>query len=256
MKERVVSELRTLEGQLDVRVLLAVESGSRAWGFASLDSDYDVRFVYVHARDWYLSVHESRDVIEQMLPGDLDLGGWELRKTLRLFEKCNLTLNEWIGSPIVYGREVRFHERIAELLPRFFNPIAGLHHYRRMAHSALEENFDAGRIGIKKLFYVLRPLLACRWILNTRSQPPTEFARLVDAAWVTAEEKAWIADLLRQKVVAVEAQPIALAPARVVSLREEIAAHEAAVSTLRVPERNSASDLDALLRGWVLRSFD
>ena len=251
MSERIVCELRTIEQQLGVRVLLAVESGSRAWGFASLDSDYDVRFVYVHARDWYLSVHESRDVVEQMLPGDLDLGGWELRKTLRLFEKCNLALNEWIGSPIVYSHEARFHECIAQLLPRFFNPVAGMHHYRRMAHSALEDNYGSGVIGIKKLFYVLRPLLACRWILNARTQPPTEFARLVDAAWVTADEKTWIADLLRHKAVAVEAQPIAIAPARVASLRDEIAAHAVAVSTLRALERESGNHLDALLREWI-----
>jgi uncharacterized protein len=251
MNERIVSELRTIEGQLNVRVLLAVESGSRAWGFASLDSDYDVRFVYVHARDWYLAVHESRDVIEQMLPGDLDLGGWELRKTLRLFERCNLALNEWIGSPIVYWREARFHERIAQLLPRFFNPIAGMHHYRRMAQAALESGYGAGGIGIKKLFYVLRPLLACRWILNARSQPPTEFAQLVEAAWVTAEERVWIAGLLREKAVAVEAQPVAIAPSRIAGLRAEIAAHEAAASAVGTQERESCEELDAVLREWI-----
>jgi predicted nucleotidyltransferase len=105
MKERVLAALRDVESEYDVKILLAVESGSRAWGFASPDSDYDVRFVYVHRRDWYLTVEEQRDVIEKMLPFDLDVSGWELRKALRLFAKSNLAFNEWIGSPIVYSSE-------------------------------------------------------------------------------------------------------------------------------------------------------
>ena len=112
MKDRIREEIRTLESECDARVLLAVESGSRAWGFASPDSDYDVRFIYAHRRDWYLSVLESRDVIERMLPGDLDVSGWELRKALRLFAKCNLALNEWILSPEVYHAEPAFRGRL------------------------------------------------------------------------------------------------------------------------------------------------
>lgn len=84
MKQQVQTELTRIERESGVRVLLAVESGSRAWGFASPDSDYDVRFLYAHPRDWYVSVFEGRDVIEQMLPGDLDVSGWDLRKALRL----------------------------------------------------------------------------------------------------------------------------------------------------------------------------
>src|SRR3954463_6570073 len=99
MNGNILQALGTIERDQGVKVLLAVESGSRAWGFASPDSDYDVRFIYAHPLDWYLGVLERRDVIECMLPGDLDVSGWELRKALRLLAKCNLALNEWIGSP-------------------------------------------------------------------------------------------------------------------------------------------------------------
>jgi uncharacterized protein len=120
VKDRVLAELHRIEREHGVRVLLAVESGSRAWGFASPDSDYDVRFIYAHNRDWYISVLEPRDVIEQMLPGDLDVSGWDLRKTLQLFWKCNLALNEWLGSPIVYSEVSQFRQQLAQLMPQFF----------------------------------------------------------------------------------------------------------------------------------------
>src|SRR5436190_8518118 len=101
MKARILEALASIEAGEGVRILMAVESGSRAWGFASPDSDYDVRFVYAHERDWYLSIFDKRDVIELMLPDRLDVNGWDLRKSLRLFSKCNLAMNEWIGSPIL-----------------------------------------------------------------------------------------------------------------------------------------------------------
>lgn len=102
MRERVLEELTRLEQEHDVTVLYACESGSRAWGFASPDSDYDVRFVYVQQPDWYLRVDEPRDVLERPLTDELDLSGWELRKTLRLLRKSNPTLLEWLDSPLVY----------------------------------------------------------------------------------------------------------------------------------------------------------
>lgn len=252
MNEMIVAALREIERTHDVRVLLAVESGSRAWGFASPDSDYDVRFVYAHPRDWYLSVQEQRDVIEQMLPGDLDVSGWDMRKALRLFAKCNLAFNEWLGSPVQYLRVPGFAEELNALLPRYFNPIAGMHHYRRMASAALEENLRDDTIGIKKLFYVLRPLLACRWIANLQSQPPTEFARLVDREWVSQADKAWIADMLDAKSRAVEAQAVHVDRERIAGWREEIAGHDAGAATLSPPDRPDTTGLDAVLRKWVV----
>lgn len=252
MNAEILAALRAIERDHDVRVLLAVESGSRAWGFASPDSDYDVRFVYAHRREWYLSVFERRDVIEKMLPGDLDVSGWELRKSLRLFSKCNLAFNEWLGSPIRYREEPKCIESLVALTPRYFNPIAGIHHYRRMATTALEDNLRDGVIGIKKLFYVLRPLLASRWIVNARTQPPTEFARLVAAEWVTEEERAWIDALLDRKAWAAEAHPLALEPARVDRLRTEIMTLEAEGARLTFHKPQDDAVLDALLRDWVV----
>jgi uncharacterized protein len=252
MRERVLQELLRIERQNNVRILLAVESGSRAWGFASPDSDYDVRFVYAHERDWYLSVFEDRDVIEEMLPDRLDINGWDLRKSLRLFSKCNLALNEWLGSPIVYSEVPGFRERFLRMIPRYFNPIGAMHHYRSMADRAITEHLIDGQIAIKKLFYVLRPLLVCRWIRHTVAQPPTEFERLTLSAWVTAEEKAWIASLLEQKSVAAEAHTVTLDEDRATRIRSELDRYESEAGVLPVQRESNVTGLDTFFRDFVL----
>jgi len=252
MSERIVDELQRIERQYGVRVLLAVESGSRAWGFASPDSDYDVRFIYNHHRDWYISVAESRDVIEEMLPGDLDVSGWDVRKTLRLFGKCNIALNEWLGSPIVYWQAPKLREQLLQLMPSYFNPVAGLHHYRSIAVRTLEENLEGERISIKKLFYVLRPLLACRWIERKRSQPPTLFHAMMDDELVSPEERIWIEELLKRKADAREAEPVAVTDARVNSIRTELERYRSMSMSTTVPSSGSKDELDGLLRRWVV----
>jgi predicted nucleotidyltransferase len=251
MKHRVLQELSRIEGKKDVRILLAVESGSRAWGFASPDSDYDVRFVYAHERDWYLSVFEGRDVIEEILPERLDINGWDLRKTLGLFSKCNLALNEWLGSPVTYAEVPEFRSQLQQLIPHYFNPIAAMHHYRSMADRALSENFINDCIGIKKFFYVLRPLFACRWIEHTVAQPPTEFQKLVTAAWVDSEEKDWIASLLKQKSTANEAQRIPLDRARVESIQSELERYKSAAELAAAPVKSTIRELDEFFRDWI-----
>ena len=251
MDQRILAELKRVERECEVRILLAVESGSRAWGFASPDSDYDVRFVYAHRRDWYLSVQEQRDVIEEMLPGDLDVSGWELRKALRLFAKCNLAFNEWVGSPITYRADSAFRAQLTALLPRYFNAIAGTHHYRQMADRSLGENYIDGRIGIKKIFYVLRPLLACRWIEHAHTQPPTEFSRLVGAEWVSADERQWIGKLLEEKAGAAERHAIALDADRAAAIRSELARYGSAEGGFRPPEKYGTAELDEMMRRWV-----
>ena len=129
MQQIILSHLEDVEQQNNVKVLLAVESGSRAWGFHSAESDWDVRFVYVHNLDWYLKVNEGRDVIEHMYDDDVDLVGWDLRKTLRLFQKSNPALMEWLHSPIIYRADEVFLSRMRGLEPTYFNPIKVMYHY-------------------------------------------------------------------------------------------------------------------------------
>ncbi|RUL75919.1 nucleotidyltransferase domain-containing protein [Dyella choica] len=252
MNEAIQQAIDAIENDYGVHVLYAAESGSRAWGFASPDSDYDVRFVYVHPQDWYLSVFESRDVIERMLPGDLDVSGWDLRKALRLMSKCNLAFNEWFDSPIVYREEAAFVSAIRRLIPQFFQPARALFHYLSMASSTHAEHLCGDSVRLKKVFYFLRSVQACRWIEHTRTQPPTEFSRLIAAPWVSDEERGWIGELEARKTVQREGDSAALPP----FLRRWMQAqleHLALVGPALA--RKSDVDqalLDEVLRAWVI----
>ena len=197
-KAHIQNELERLEHSEGVRILYAVESGSRAWGFPSRDSDYDVRFIYLRPLDWYLSVDTRRDVIEHTLE-PLDLSGWDLPKTLALFRKSNPPLLEWLHSPIVYKEDARFTERLRALLPDYYSPRTCMYHYLHMAGGNMREYLKGERVWTKKYFYVLRPLLACKWIEAGRGVVPMAFPVLVEAMVEDEALKAAITDLLERK---------------------------------------------------------
>jgi len=175
------ARLRDIEATDGVRVLYACESGSRAWGFPSTDSDYDVRFVYVHPPGWYLSIalESKRDVIERPITDDLDISGWDLRKALRLLRKGNPPLIEWLGSPIVYLDRYGVAARMRDLATRHYHPVAAMYHYLHMAQGNYRDYLKGETVWLKKYLYVLRPLLAIRWIEDGLGVVPTEFQKLV-----------------------------------------------------------------------------
>ena len=178
MRATVLENLAELEHRHQVKVLFACESGSRGWGFASPDSDYDVRFVYVNRLPWYLTVDPGRDVIEQPISGELDINGWDLRKALQLLRESNPTLLEWLRSPIVYQQAAPWADRLRVLAEDGFSPVRGYHHYVSMAKKNLREHLYGDVVRYKKYLYVLRPLLAARWIREERGVPPMRFAEL------------------------------------------------------------------------------
>ena len=179
MRETILSKLNEIENRENVKILLAVESGSRAWGFASPDSDYDVRFIYVRPKEDYLRLEKTRDVIELPIEGELDINGWDLDKTLRLLRASNPTLFEWFSSPIVY-RETAFAQEFRSIMQRYFSSKRGLSHYLSMASSNYREYLKGDTVKAKKYFYVLRPVLACRWILDKGTPPPMLFSELME----------------------------------------------------------------------------
>lgn len=192
----IVDELRRIEQEHDVRILYACESGSRAWGFASRDSDYDVRFIYAHAPDWYQSLDERRDVIEVPIDAELDLSGWDLRKALRLMRKSNPALIEWLKSPVIYAMDEEFMAEFRPLAAEHYSPTRVFHHYRHMAYGNARRYLHGDTIWLKKYLYVLRPILACRWIEQGRGEPPMLFDHLVEATVDDAALRDAIAGLL------------------------------------------------------------
>jgi predicted nucleotidyltransferase len=239
---RVRDALARLELERNVRVLYACESGSRAWGFASRDSDYDVRFLYVHARDWYLSVEDRRDVLEQPLADDLDVSGWELRKALRLLRKSNPPLLEWLKSRLVYRADPVFAVEFGEPAAEFYSPRRCFAHYLHMAHGNWRD-YLRGRdeVSLKKYLYVFRPLLACRWIERQLGRVPMLFAELVESVLEEADVHAALDELVRRKQAGDE---LAVAPpVEVLSRFAEL--ELARLEALNAPD-DVASDVEEL----------
>ena len=180
MDQLIAEKLAQIEREEDVRILHAVESGSRAWGFPSSDSDYDVRLIYVRKPEYYLKLEKTRDVIELPINDMLDINGWDLNKTLRLLHSSNPTLFEWMSSPIVY-RQTDFISRLSPIMDNYFSCKSGLHHYLSMAEGNYREYLKGDMARVKKYFYVLRPVLACKWILHRHTKPPMLFRELMDS---------------------------------------------------------------------------
>ncbi|WP_461251928.1 nucleotidyltransferase domain-containing protein, partial [Treponema sp. R8-4-B8] len=179
VKNTILERLPKIEEEHSVKILYAIESGSRAWGFESTDSDYDIRFIYVHKKDWYLNILPKRDVIEYPIVDEFDYSGWDLRKALFLLNKSNPVLFEWLKSPIVYYKDYYFYNIMEELSKPYFSPISSIYHYLHMANRNYRQYLQADEVKIKKYFYVLRPILACMWIENFKESPPLEFEKLL-----------------------------------------------------------------------------
>lgn len=179
MRQRVAHELKLIEEKYQVKVLYDCESGSRGWGFASPDSDYDVRFIYVHRAEWYFRVMPDRDVIERPLDDELDISGWELRKALRLLKASNPTLMEWLDSPIVYYIDNEFYRKLKAVSFDYFSDIRTKYHYLSMAKKNFRGYLQGEEVRLKKYLYVIRPLLAVQWIDAGLGQPPMRFSQLL-----------------------------------------------------------------------------
>lgn len=179
MKQKIQHYLKQIEKEKDISILLACETGSRAWGFPSPDSDYDIRVIYVHKNDWYLSVNDHKDTLDIMLENnDLDISGWELKKALGLLRKSNPPLLERIQSPIIYQADAEFTHDIFQTARSCYSKIATMHHYLSMAKKMMEEIADKEEFKLKKFFYALRTATVCKWIVEKEEMPPIEFQKV------------------------------------------------------------------------------
>jgi len=230
MHETILTELKKIEQQHRVRILHAVESGSRAWGFASPDSDYDVRFVYVRPAADYLRLDEPRDVIEWKLDEVLDINGWDLRKALKQFARGNATLYEWSYSPIVYLTTPEW-EIIRNTAKAYFSEKAAVYHYYGTAMTTYSNYLTNDAIRYKKYFYALRPLLAAIWIEQTHQIPPVLFDHLMKVN-MEPELRLAIKDLLERKKVTTESESNPQIPIIRTFIQEELQRQKAISSAL------------------------
>jgi predicted nucleotidyltransferase len=180
MRDIILSKLNQMEKENSIKILYAVEPGSRGWGFASKDSDYDARFIYIRPVEWYLSIEDKKDYIEYPIDDLLDINGWDLKKALQLYKKANPPLMEWLSSPIIYMENYSLAQKMRELLEGFFSPVPAIYHYLHIARKKYEEVINTDQVKIKRYFYILRPLLACMWIEKNNTMPPMEFSKLME----------------------------------------------------------------------------
>lgn len=193
MKKIILEKLKDIEKKENVKIIYAVESGSRAWGFESIDSDYDVRFIYVRNSLDYLSLFDKKDTINYQCDEVFDINGWDVSKALKLLYKSNPTLYEWKHSPIVY-LETKQWQLLQEAFHTYFQTPKALHHYYHIAMQSYNTNF----LTIKKCLYTLRAIFSCLWIIEKQTPPPIEFDVLMQAQ-LPQELKSYVIDLLNLK---------------------------------------------------------
>ena len=251
MKKNIVNKLKQIELEKGVEILYAVESGSRAWGFASPDSDYDIRFIYKHDLDYYLSLWEQTDVIEFMTEDDLDGSGWDLRKTVKLLAKSNAPLLEWIYSPVVYYENEAFMNQMRALAKDCFSPVACLHHYLGTTKNFMDV-CEQEEVKLKSYFYALRTALAGKWIIENNTFPPVAFMDLLPIAPQNIQEK--IKELMQIKAHQDESY---LHPKEVLItdfLKETVQFNIGNAADLRSGKK-MAVELDGVFRGVIQNKY-
>lgn len=203
---RILADLDSIERRENVRIIFAVESGSRAWGFPSPDSDFDARFVYVRTRESYLSLRPARDVIELPIDGDFDVNGWDIRKALQLLLKPNPVLLEWLSSPIRYRWNEAACAQLRQVAEDTAYADACLRHYLSLSQRLWAEYVERReKVNLKKYLYILRPALCIAWIREQPgSIPPMNLRELMAGLDLDAAFLAEVDGLLARKAQASE----------------------------------------------------
>lgn len=200
MKDKISQYLAKIEKEKEVKILLACETGSRAWGFPSPDSDFDIRIIYQHKKDWYLSLSEKKDSIDLMFENnEIDITGWDLKKSLKLLQKSNAPLLERLQSPIIYKCDDEFLNELKIVSQHQYSRIATIHHYLSMTKKFTEDLKENEEYKLKKFFYALRSATACKWILEKEEMPPIEFTKMINELNISNSLKSRIIELISLK---------------------------------------------------------
>jgi len=244
IRESILNKLEETQNKYNVRILLAIESGSRGWGFASPDSDYDCRFIYVHERDWYLSVLDKKDIIEYAADEIYDINGWDLKKVLQHLMKSNAVMHEWLYSNMVYIRNEEITGILRDMAKQYFNPIASSYHYLSMAINKYNEIQVEEESKLKKYFYTLRPLANVLYIKEHMKIPYMEYEHNLNEIEVRHEIREEIDKLLEIKKVSDESYKIPKNTILMDYFKEVIEATEENLKEMKFTKNKDYSDID------------
>lgn len=255
--EKIMEQLSLLEREHKITIIFAVESGSRAWGFPSPDSDYDVRFIYSRPVEDYLSLKPIRDVVELPIDDLLDINGWDIKKALGLMLKSNPVLLEWLQSPIRYIWDEGVCGQMLELSQKTAYEISSMHHYLKMGQRQRKEYIEGKTsVKLKKYFYVVRPAMVLRWLrLKPESIPPMNFFDLRDGIELPAELNEELDKLLEKKSKTKEmgmSEPIEIINK---FLDEELNWAEREIKNVEKQKQNLDSEANVLFRQLITSGY-
>ena len=246
MEKTIQETLSRIEQENNIKILYAVESGSRAWGFASADSDYDVRYIYMHPMEEYLRIDSLPDTLEGPLDAVMDFSGWDLRKTLELLRRSNPSLLEWIHSPVCYRTSPEW-ESAARIFRHYYDPVTLMHHYLSMAQQHLIKVRAGEDVKLKHYLYALRPILCCRWLETRGTMPPVPFARLQQET-LPAELAETVEEILKIKTSSDEILRIPRNPRLDAFLESELVRLREAARKLPKAPTPGCGNLNAMFR--------
>lgn len=250
IRQEIDKKLTEIERHEGVRILHAVESGSRAWGFASPDSDYDVRFIYVRPIRDYLRLDEPRDVIEWQMDEVLDINGWDLKKALKQFYRGNATLFEWSNSPEVY-RTTKEWSEIREVSRAYFSEKSAMGHYYGTANNTYCDALCGDLVSYKKYFYALRPLFAAVYIERFHQAPPVLFAELLRGVEPEKELQQAVTELLEKKRLTKEKELKPHLPVILEFIEKELQRQKEIVHRLKDDHNKDWKDLNQCFRQMI-----
>ncbi len=252
---RIMETLSQIEKKHDVKILHAVESGSRAWGFHSPNSDYDVRFFYVHKRDWYLSIYPGRDVIELPIDEVYDVSGWDLKKTLHLALKSNAVVMEWLQSPIIYQTDSNFTAALEKFCISSFGQKPLMHHYLNLGVRQVDQTWRSSpNVQIKKYFYMIRPAMALRWMARHegRVDVPMNLQKLMVESDVPQDVQNLLLNLIDRKKKCEEREVVERIGILDDFMAEEYRQAEGVVESLSAVKNDNMVFADDLFRQWLI----
>lgn len=256
IRNNILSELRSIEASESVRILFAIESGSRAWGFPSPDSDYDVRFIYLRQPKDYVRLTAIRDVIERPIDEELDISGWDIQKALNLLLKPNPVLFEWLQSPIRYIWDETICDQLINLAERITHQPASSYHYLHLGQSNWERNIQGKHnFKLKKYFYVLRPAMALKYLSNNPDKlPPMRFQDLMAGIDLPSNLKNIIHKLVETKSKTNESELSQAIPIIDDFVKHEFEQAQERLKGLRKPAENYWADANKLFHDLVFLS--
>ena len=248
IKQTIIDKLHQTETTHKVKIPLAIESGSRGWGFAATNADYDCRFIYAHSTERYLSVFEPSEFIEYEVDETYDIKGYDLKRVLKYIVKSQATIYEWLSSNVVYIKDEATTKILQNLAADFFNPIPVSHHYLSLARKMLSEITATDEAKIKKYFYILRPIANLNVIHQYNKMPFMEYDKTLEAATPPHDISVAIQELKEHKMKMMEHDKIPTNKLLVDYFNSEISRFEGILKAMKHEKNTDHAYVDEVFR--------